>query len=119
MGYKKAYGLDENYAEENCASDSGAKKSKKRYTITRKGIAIFTAFCLMFSGCVGFGGAMVASSISNDASANPATGIVTGTNYDLATATGSELSIQEIIALAANSVVEISTEQVVNDTWMG
>jgi len=36
---------------------------------------------------------------------------------DLSSATGSKLSVQQVIDVAANSVVEISTETVTNESW--
>ena len=52
-----------------------------------------------------FGGAVIDKTIST-------------TNYNLAKATGSELSVQEIIAKNENSVVAISTESVATDSWL-
>ncbi len=43
---------------------------------------------------------------------------VSATNYTLAKATGSEKSVQEIIAQNENAVVEIKTEAVSRDNWM-
>ena len=44
---------------------------------------------------------------------------INATNVNLAKATGSELSIQEIIARNENSVVAIETESVSTDSWLG
>ncbi|MCR5482109.1 MAG: trypsin-like peptidase domain-containing protein, partial [Clostridia bacterium] len=82
-------------------------------------MALVVAGCLLVSGGAGFGGAMAANEIYDGGDSSGAVAAqVQPTNYDLATATKSDLSIQEVIALAANSVVEITTEQVVNDSWM-
>lgn len=43
---------------------------------------------------------------------------ISATNYSLAKATGSEKSVQEIIAMNENAVVEIRTESVSRDIWM-
>jgi serine protease Do len=44
---------------------------------------------------------------------------INSTNYTLTSATGSELSMQEIIAKNKNSVVAITTESVSTDSWLG
>jgi len=107
------------------------KKKPKRYTVTKKGIAIMISVCIIFSGLFGFGGSLIANGLAGNGMIFGSTsgdmlgqGILnTGagaseTSYNLAALTGSELTIQEIITLAAHSVVEIRTETVTNDSWM-
>ena len=43
---------------------------------------------------------------------------ISATNYTLAKATGSELSVQEVIAKNENAVVEIRTESIAHDSWL-
>lgn len=43
---------------------------------------------------------------------------ISATNYTLAKSTGSELSIQEVIAKNENAVVEITTESTAYDNWL-
>lgn len=117
-------------------TNSSKKRSKKMYyAISRKGIAMLVAFCLVFSSLLGFSGMLIANGLS-DGSLFAGAEIGTGsgnasllgdnsrdssynaTGLNLAAATESKLSIQEIIALAANSVVEIKTEKLATDMWM-
>jgi serine protease Do len=94
-----------------------------RFKFSRKGIAVLIALCILASTGFGFGGALLAnniaaegSSFGQSSSANQLRITNTGTTLELAT--GSELTIKEIAALNANSVVEIKTEAVVTDSWM-
>lgn len=101
---------------------AGFAKKKKRYTITMKGIGILMSACIVFSGLFGFGGAMLANSLSSGVPLGsgvlPSGQGLSSTGYNLERATDSELTIQEIIALNEKAVVEIRTESVVTDSWM-
>lgn len=100
----------------------GGRREKKPYTLTRKGLACMLCGCMLLSAVFGFSGAFAAQALtgaaaggSSKTSSVPASSVA----YDgLAAATGSELSIQEIIAMNENAVVEIRTEQVATDSWM-
>ena len=91
------------------------KEKKEPSFVTRKAFVITLIACMVLSAAVGagayalamshFGGAVIDKTIST-------------TNYNLAKATGSELSVQEIIAKNENSVVAISTESVATDSWL-
>lgn len=91
------------------------KEKKEPSFVTRKAFIITLIACMVLSAAVGagayalamshFGGAVIDKTIST-------------TNYNLAKATGSELSVQEIIAKNENSVVAISTESVATDSWL-
>ena len=84
--------------------------------VTRKAMIITIVICMLLSAFVGaacyalamstFGGTTIDKTIKT-------------TNYNLAKATGSVLSLQEIIAKNENSVVAISTETVSTDFWVG
>lgn len=101
---------------------------KKKAGFTKKGFALFMIICILFSGFAGFTGGLFATSLANE---GLFTGIVRSILPDRATsefsegglnlgkATGSELTIQEIINQAANAVVEIRTESVITDGWIG
>lgn len=71
--------------------------------------------CAIVSVGGGYGGSILASK-----NIGPATIFNGGSssNESLAQATGSKLSVQEIIEKNADSVVEIRTESVVTDNWM-
>ena len=91
------------------------KEKKEPSFVTRKAFVITLIACMVLSAAVGagayalamshFGGAVIDKTIST-------------TNYNLAKATGSELSVQEIIAKNENSVVAISTESLATDSWL-
>ena len=94
---------------------AGAYAREPKY-VTRKMMIITVIICMLLSAFVGaacyalamstFGGTTVDKTIKT-------------TNYNLTRATGSVLSLQEIIAKNENSVVAISTETVSTDFWVG
>ncbi|MBR5516843.1 MAG: trypsin-like peptidase domain-containing protein [Firmicutes bacterium] len=87
---------------------------KKQPYVTKKVFVITLIFSIMFSSLLGAGGfALAAGYFGGD-------GIIkniNATHYNIAKATGSELSIQEIVAKNENSVVAITTESVATDIW--
>lgn len=84
--------------------------------VTTKSFVIALIVCIIVSAAVGAGAYALAISHFGGTSIDKS---VTTTNYNLAKATGSELSIQEIIAKNENSVVAIETESVSTDSWLG
>lgn len=84
--------------------------------VTTKSFVIALIVCIIVSAAVGAGAYALAISHFGGTSIDKS---VTMTNYNLAKATGSELSIQEIIAKNENSVVAIETESVSTDSWLG
>ncbi len=84
--------------------------------VTTKSFVIALIVCIIVSAAVGAGAYALAISYFGGTSIDKS---VTTTNYNLAKATGSELSIQEIIAKNENSVVAIETESVSTDSWLG
>ena len=107
---------------ENQIKTPPKKRSKKRkinFTefVTKKALIVTFIICIFVSAALGVGGYMLASMIWGNSSANSSSQL-SATNYNLAKATGSKLSIQEIIAKNANSVVEIRTESVSTDSFM-
>ena len=110
-------------------------KKKKRYTITKKGIALAACLCIVLSSVFGFGGALAANAIIDNyeagqqglqedqgGSENDVTQKgdieLSGTSIDLSKLTGSEMMIREVIALNEHAVVGIRTELVATDSWM-
>jgi len=95
-------------------------KTPRQYSITRKGIALIAALCILISGMFGAGGALIASKALNIGAAPYIlqSARTPQLDIDLTAAAGSKLSTQQIIDLNANAVVEINTEYVRNDIWM-
>ena len=91
------------------------EKREPKY-VTTKSFVIALIVCIIVSAAVGAGAYALAISYFGGTSIDKS---VTTTNYNLAKATGSELSIQEIIAKNENSVVAIETESVSTDSWLG
>lgn len=101
---------------------------KNTIGITRKGLIFIIILCIVFSGFAGFTGGIFATNLVNEGLfsgmvrailPDRATSEFSETGNNLGKATGSELTIQEIINEAANAVVEIRTESVVTDSWIG
>lgn len=91
------------------------EKREPKY-VTTKSFVIALIVCIILSATVGAGAYALAISHFGGTSIDKS---ITTTNYNLAKATGSELSIQEIIAKNENSVVAIETESVSTDSWLG
>ena len=89
-----------------------AKKKKAKF-VTRKTFVITLIFAMILSAAVGAGGYALSARLWDDGGGRG----VNATNYNLTAATGSELSIQEIVAKNENSVVAITTESVSTDVW--
>lgn len=89
------------------------KKKEPKY-ITRKAFIITLIICMLATSGLTIAGYSLASTMG----ITNTTKSVSATNYTLARATGSEKSVQEIIAQNENAVVEIKTEAVSRDNWM-
>ena len=89
------------------------KKVKKEKFVTKKAFVITLVIAMLFSAVVGAGGFALTQSIFGRSSGTN----INSTNYSLTKATGSELSIQEIVAKNENSVVAITTESMSTDSW--
>lgn len=134
-----AYGADSYgtgaYREENPGpaswdSESGLKKGwrsgrrnkakapSKPVNLTRKGLALIIALCMVVSGVFGIGGAALGSYLFDGDSGSSKEGSVKTTGYTLEDATGSNMTVEEITEAAKPSVVEITTESVASDSWM-
>ena len=104
------------YAEPPRASEykKKHKQPKEPKYVTTKSFVIVLIVVMVVSACLGAGGFAIASDLSGASSSKT----INATNVNLAKATGSELSIQEIIAKNENSVVAIETESVSTDSWL-
>ena len=103
------------YTDTAEAPKRAPKEKKEPVYVTRKAFAVTLIICMVISAAVGAGAYALAMSYFGGAVIDKT---ITTTNYNLAQATGSELSVQEIIAKNENSVVAISTESVATDTWL-
>ena len=103
------------YTDTAEAPKRAPKEKKEPVYVTRKTFAVTLIICMVISAAVGAGAYALAMSHFGGAVIDKT---ITTTNYNLAQATGSELSVQEIIAKNENSVVAISTESVATDTWL-
>lgn len=90
------------------------KKKKEPKYITRKAFVVTLICCMLATSALTIGGYTLVSNLG-PAGENK---VVSATNYTLAKATGSEKSVQEIIAQNENAVVEIRTESVAMDNWL-
>jgi serine protease Do len=99
------------YSEED-VNDFTVEKPKKY--VTRKAFVVTLVMAILVSSIIGAGSVFMFSKIWKNS-----TKAINSTNYTLTSATGSELSMQEIIAKNKNSVVAITTESVSTDSWLG
>ena len=110
------------YYQDNAEPPKRGSKKKKEHkpskpvALTRRSLVIGLIICILVSAVVGAGAYAIAISTFGGTSIDKS---VTTTNYNLSEATGSELSIQEIVAKNENSVVAIETESVSTDSWLG
>lgn len=96
--------------------DEPRKASKEPKYVTRRFFVITLILAMIFSGLVGAAGYGLANSIFGGTTVDKS---INTTNYNLSKATGSVLSLQEVIARNENSVVAILTETVTTDFWAG
>lgn len=109
---------DDNFEEFNSLVHDTAKPepAKQESFVTKKTFIIALILVMIFSTILGAGGyALSASLFGNSASGKN----INANNFNLTKATGSELSIQEIVAKNENSVVAITTESMSTDSWAG
>ena len=93
----------------------------KIITMTRGKIIGLIIGCIIVSTSFGFAGAMLAGTayihLTNSGVENTNNADTKG--FDLEDATGSEMTVQEITAATLDSVVEIKTESVQTEAWLG
>lgn len=90
------------------------KQPREPKYITRKAFVITLICCMLATSGLTIAGYNVLAQMGIGST----TKTVSATNYTLAKATGSEKSVEEIIAMNENAVVEIRTESVSMDHWM-
>ena len=91
---------------------------KKKKKMSKNGkIALLVCITIILSGAFGFAGAAVYNGISGGSSGG-GNSISRTDGYTLEDATGSSLTVSEIVEKSADSVVEIVTESVATDSWM-
>lgn len=90
------------------------KKKKEPKYITRKAFVITLICCMVATSGLTIAGYTLATNMGIGNTSK----VVSATNYSLASATGSEKSVQEIVAQNENAVVEIRTESVAMDNWL-
>ena len=105
----------EEYRKTDSSFDSFVQTApKKESYVTKKFFVVTLIIAMVFSSVIGAGGFALASGYLGGS------GIfknINATNYNITKATGSELTIQEIVAANENSVVAITTESVATDIW--
>lgn len=97
-------------------ASSYKKPAKEPRYVTTKSFVLVLIIAVIVSAAFGAGGYALASNLIGSSGGSKT---INTTNINLASATGSELSIQEIIAANENSVVAIETESVSTDSWLG
>lgn len=114
--WNKFSGNEEKFSENiNINGDASYKApvAKKEKFVTKKVFIITLIAAIFFSAIIGAGGFALTQYLwGNSSSKN-----LNSNNYNLTKATGSDLSMQEIIAKNENSAVAITTESVSTDTW--
>lgn len=111
----QGYRYDHDYEHpEQCEScHTSHINANRQYVFTRKGISILIICCLIVSALFGSGGAFLAAHFvepTHHTFGSPPMRFAP-MYHDLADATGSRLSVQEVINVASPSVVEITSER--------
>ena len=95
---------------------------KRRSGFSKKMVATLVAGCMVLSLGMGFGGTLLANSLSPSSTqpvVNIGGGSTGGVNaQNVKSTTGTDLSVTDIAKKAANSVVEITTEALSTNNWM-
>ncbi len=104
------------YTDYSYSGGSSEAYAKQPKYVTRKLLVISLVICMLLSAFVGAAAYALAMSAFGGTTIDKT---IKTTNYNLARATGSVRSLQEIIAMNENSVVAISTETVATDFWVG
>jgi len=102
------------------AREAEPAQVKKFFMLTKKGLAVLIAACVAISGIFGIGGAYITGKVLEGSMLYPLkeSTYAIPMNVDLAAEAGSKLSIQQVIDVAADAVVEINTETLMNDMWL-
>ena len=111
------YGYNPNRGLNQSPSSRAGKKKKVSY-VTKKGFVIGIICSMLATSGLTIGGLSLAGAFDRAAQSPGTTNTISATNYTLAAATGTQKSIEEIVAMNENAVVEIQTETVITDSWM-
>lgn len=85
-----------------------------------KGMAAAMALSVLLSGAAGFGGGYLASQCNQEQQNNAAAVAASNVSYvQTASTTSGSMSVADVAAMTADSVVEITTETVTTNGWMG
>ena len=114
--YSTGANTDTEYEFVSSYEEKPHKKKKKKMSKNSK-IALLVCITIILSGAFGFAGAAVYNGVF-DGSAGGGNSISRTDGYTLEDATGSSLTVSEIVEKSADSVVEIVTESVATDSWM-
>ena len=118
--YQNNYGLTNYGYQPNLGTEPPQRKrsaEKKTSSFVTKRAFVLGLICTMLatSGLT-IGGLSLAGAFNRTIVGT--TNTISATNYTLAESTGTSKSVEEIIAMNENAVVEIQTESVVTDSWM-
>ncbi|MGF6377011.1 serine protease Do [Clostridiales Family XIII bacterium PM5-7] len=105
---------ENNFIMIDAPEEPSQAKSKEPKYITKKAFIITLIICMLATSGLTIAGYTFASQLGIGST----TKNISATNYSLTKSTGSEKSVQEIIAQNENAVVEIRTESVATDNWM-
>lgn len=95
------------------------RRSKRPRKQGMKGMAAVLALSVMLSGVAGFGGGYLASQM-NQTEADESTGVsASNVSYVQTASTSGSMSVADVAEKTADSVVEITTETVTTNGWMG
>lgn len=102
---------------EEAKKGKGTKGGKGKHYVTMRGLILALVLTVALTSALTLGGLNLAAGrgIITPPGENKR---VSATNYTLAQNTDSSKSVQEIIAMNADAVVDITTESKVTDTWM-
>ena len=102
-------------ARRSSDASSGKRKSTPGF-VTKKAFVIGLICSMLATSGLTIGGLSLAGAF--DRTVVGSTNTISATNYNLAEYTGAKKSVEEIIAMNENAVVEITTETVVSDFWL-
>lgn len=126
---RRDLGEEEGFSDNigSCQQGSGAeftgragrgRRKSHPVVLTRKGLALLIAVCMVLSCLCGMGGSLLLQKLDNAPAATDTAGSVSSDGYSLQEPTGANMSVAEINEAAKNSVVEITTESVSGDSWL-
>lgn len=90
------------------------RRTKSGY-VTKKGFILGLICCMLFTSGLTIGGLSLLGAFNKN---GPGTNTISATNYTLASSTDTTKSIEEIVAMNENAVVEIQTEAVATGSWI-